>query len=383
MRIVRYQSLDDLAPLAADWDRLARGVPFRSWAWLSTWWRHYGLEFTGQAARGGLCVLVVFDENGTPLGIAPWYWERSAALGRVLRFLGLGEVCSDYLSVLCQPQREGSVAEALAEWLTAANRPYCETHSEEALPWDLLELTAVDAEDVMMARLSQSLAACGNWVHRRPGANCWRIALPDDWETFLGRLSKPHRKQVRRLCERYLDSGRAVVHCVERLEDLAATQAVLIDLHQQRRRALGETGRFASPQFAAFHRDVMPALLRCGQLCLVWVEVDGCPVVAEYQVTGGGVVYAYQSGMDPNVQEVSPGHLGNLVTVRRSIAQGYRAFDFLRGDEPYKAHWRAEPRPSLEIRAVPARPSAQLRHGLWRTGSHLKHWIKRWRTRSS
>jgi len=41
MRVTRFDNLDDLSRLAADWDRLAAGNPFRSWAWQSTWWRHY------------------------------------------------------------------------------------------------------------------------------------------------------------------------------------------------------------------------------------------------------------------------------------------------------------------------------------------------------
>ena len=43
----------------------------------------------------------------------------------------------------------------------------------------------------------------------------------------------------------------------------------------------------------------MPEMLRAGQLRPGWLEVDRRPVVAEYQLTGDGVVYAYQSGIDP------------------------------------------------------------------------------------
>jgi hypothetical protein len=36
-------------------------------------------------------------------------------------------------------------------------------------------------------------------------------------------------------------------------------------------------------------------------------------------------------------------------------------YDLLRGDEPYKAHWRATPRPSYDATVVPSRASARLR----------------------
>jgi hypothetical protein len=67
--------------------------------------------------------------------------------------------------------------------------------------------------------------------------------------------------------------------------------------------------------------------------------------------------------------------LGALVSLRLAIDGGYRTLDMLRGDEPYKAHFRARPNPCLEIRAVPARFPARLRHGLWLAGSRAKRWL--------
>ena len=39
--------------------------------------------------------------------------------------------------------------------------------------------------------------------------------------------------------------------------------------------------------------------------------------------------------------------------VRDAIDRGCQAFDFLRGDEPYKAIFGAKPRPTIEFRVVP------------------------------
>ena len=381
-RVVRFRSLDGAAVRAADWDRLARGVPFRSWAWTSHWWRHYG---EGQDRHGGnrsLFTLGVVDPAGSLVGIAPWYVESSVAEGRVVRFLGTGEVCSDYLSVLCAPGMEDTVGAALADWLTAANAPEADPPADRGPDrrdqdrWDLLELTGVDAEDTAVGRLAQQLEGRGNTVHRRGGPSFWRIELPAGWDEYLARLSKDHRKRVRRSVRGVLASGRVAVHRAERLDELSEARDVLVDLHQRRRRSLEEPGCFASSRFAAFHRDVMADLLRNGQLHLRWLELDGRPIVAEYALAGDGVIYAYQSGVDPDALEHSPGRLSNIVMLREAIEQGYRALDFLRGDEPYKPHWRARPRPSVEIRVVPDRAGAQLRHGLWLVGKGMKQWIK-------
>jgi CelD/BcsL family acetyltransferase involved in cellulose biosynthesis len=65
-----------------------------------------------------------------------------------------------------------------------------------------------------------------------------------------------------------------------------------------------------------------------------------------------------------------------MASIRRSIESGYRGYDFMRGDEPYKAHFRATARPSMEIRVIPDRAGPQIRHQLWLTGSRVKRWLK-------
>ena len=150
---------------------------------------------------------------------------------------------------------------------------------------------------------------------------------------------------------------------------------VLIDLHQKRRQMLGEPGCFASPRFTAFHREVARRLLLAGQLQFQLLELDGQTVAAEYQLASQGVTYVYQAGIDPQRLADEPGHLITAATVKRAIEQGGRAIDFLRGDEPYKAHFRALARPLLALRVVPNRTLPRLRNNLWLAGRSVKRWL--------
>jgi CelD/BcsL family acetyltransferase involved in cellulose biosynthesis len=190
-------------------------------------------------------------------------------------------------------------------------------------------------------------------------------------------LSRGHRKQVRRLERRFLATGRAALHTVQCTDELPRAIELLVELHQRRRRKQGLRGCFASPRFAAFHREVMPQLLANGQLLVHWLELDGRPAAAEYHLSGGGVIYAYQAGINPDLLDEEPGRLITLATLLRAIEQGYRAFDLLRGDEPYKAHFRAIARPALAVSVVPNRAAAHLRHNLWLAGGSIRQWIKR------
>lgn len=374
LNIVRLSTWAELAAYEGQWDRLAQGVPFRSWAWCSTWWKHYGDPRSPEQGERELYVLAAFDQTDQLVGLAPWYRRSSGSLGSTLQWLGTGEVCSDYLGLLCEADFVEPVARAMAAWLTdEAGDDQC---PHAANRWDLLCLTQCDAHDTATRRLARELESRGCALHCRPTNRCWRIALPLDWARYEATLSKSHRKQIRRADRNLLQSGRTALHCTSRLDDLPGALAILVDLHQRRRQALGQAGSFAAPRFAAFHRDVLAPMFRRGQCELHWLELDGKPIAAEYHLSGNGIVYAYQSGIAPEALRYEPGRLLSLAVLQRAIALGYRGFDLCRGDERYKAHWRAQPRESLDIRIAADRPAARLRLGLWVAGSNFKRWMK-------
>ena len=289
MQVFAFSSLEELEPYADAWDRLAGRAPLRSWTWLSSWWRHY------RSPRTRLLVLGVFSDADFLVGAAPWFLDDAGPGGRVIRPLGSGEVCSDYVGILSRPEAEAAVVEALADFLVSTPRPTTPPFRRGTCS----NSTASTPRTGWPAGCSaawRSGAARRTAVRRRvAGGSSFRRS----WEAYLAGLSKGHRKQIRRLERELLDTGRAVLHTVERGEDLPQAVALLIDLHQRRRRVLGQRGCFASPRFAAFHREVMPAMLAQGQLQLHWLELDGQPVAAEYHLAGGGVIYAYQSGIEP------------------------------------------------------------------------------------
>ncbi len=373
MRVHCLTSFDDLTPLAADWQRLSDGMPFRSWTWLSHWWRHYGPQSNADRRRTQLSVLCVLDHADAVVGIAPWYLHHSPVYGSVLRPLGSGEVCSDYLSVLCQPNQQEAVADVLAEYLVNGTR----TSGVNTLQWDLLDFDGIEATDGPMNSLIGCLEMAGCIVDRRPGLSCWRLPLPLDWESYVVGLSRNLRRDVRRLERELLDNGRAILRGVTRLDELPDAMNILVELHQRRRATLGERGCFASPRFLRFYNDVVPELFRRGLVEFHWLEIDSRPVAAEFQLVGRGTLYAYQAGIDPASIKLQPGKAIYLAILRQAIESGSRAFDFLRGDEPYKARFGAQPRPTVNYRIVPRRMLPRLRHNVWLAGKNVKQMVKR------
>jgi CelD/BcsL family acetyltransferase involved in cellulose biosynthesis len=380
MHVEQITTWDNLTALEHEWNALAGGPPFRSWDWLATWWKHYGsvVRRDGESDNGylgdrQLYVLAVFadsqpttnDSDRKLIGVAPWYLDRSRIKGNLLRWLGSGEVCTDHLSLICQPEDSDAVAAAIAESLT--------TRFDD---WDRIDLSAVDADDTSIERLLACLEERDCLVSRQPADACWALELPATWDEYLAEISKSHRKQLRQLERRVLETNRVQWHRAQSAAEFEQAWQVLVDLHQRRRRSLGEPGCFASRVFHEFHHEVANRLLDRGQLRVSWMELDGSPAAAEYHVADAKATYAYQGGVDPDRLAEEPGRLSTILCLRAAIEEGHTQIDFLRGDEPYKAHWRAIPHATYDYRVIPNRRLARLRGCVWNVTDAIGDWVR-------
>jgi CelD/BcsL family acetyltransferase involved in cellulose biosynthesis len=84
-------------------------------------------------------------------------------------------------------------------------------------------------------------------------------------------------------------------------------------------------------------------------LWLTTLDLDGEPAAAWYGFTFRDTVYFYQSGRDPRWERESLGLILMGAMIRRAIEQGYRRFDFLRGEDAYKRQWTQAGRTTEEV----------------------------------
>jgi CelD/BcsL family acetyltransferase involved in cellulose biosynthesis len=309
-------------------------------------------------------ILTVRDERGTVAGIAPLYAVESPVWGGTLRFLGDGETCSERLTILVDPHRRAQVVRTLADWLTGT----------AGGSWSLMDLEGVEEGDETILELAGEMSSAGSVASFRSGPPCWAIDLPASWDEFLARLSANRRNRVRQIVSRFLMTRRAVVRKVVDDESWRRGFEILVDLHQRRRTHLGEAGCFASSRFLAFQRDVGRRMLEAGLLRQSWVEMDGKPIAAECGLFGHRTVLIYNVGMEPAAEELRPGWMSFAASIKSAIEEGAQVFDFLRGDEPYKAQWRGEPRPMRRVWIAAPHPAARIRHLLRRTSADSRRW---------
>jgi CelD/BcsL family acetyltransferase involved in cellulose biosynthesis len=336
-----------IAPILwSDWRILANGIPMRQPEWLMSWWEFY------RSNDSELYLLTVRSRDRL-VGLAPCYRNRSE---RQVRLLGDGEVCTDHNGILVSaedPECGTSVIAALGDWLL----DHC---NDREYGWESVYLEGISGSDTRTRELQSLLANRGCVAMERNPMNTWCLDLRDGWEGYLARASKDTRKRLRRRLSSLAD---VQVHRVRSEDDWNRYYAILIDLHQRRRNALGEPGCFASPSFAQFLEKASLRLLQLGQLQAFHLEKDGQPIAVEIGYRSSTQWYCYQGGIEPAVMEIEPGKMSNVWMMSQAQSQGIHSIDFLRGDEPYKKQLKADPKSITDLWV--ARPGWKGRSQKW------------------
>jgi CelD/BcsL family acetyltransferase involved in cellulose biosynthesis len=348
LQTTQVRCLSDLDDYLDAWRALADGAPMRSPEWFLAWWKFYA------EPDDVLSVLLFHEPGGLLVGLAPLYIQV-AGNRRSVCLLGSGDASTNHTTWLAAAGWENRVSNAVAQFLLDLNPG-----------WQCLQFGSVDADDVAINATVTSLTEKGCHVRRTPLHNCWRIALPATWDGYLTMLSKTHRKRCLKLQRQFLESGRVIVHRVSSEADFARGFEILLQLHAARwGDAANPQGCFSDRKFRVFHETVAQELLKLNHLLLVWLEYDGRPVAVEYQFIDKKTVYSYQAGMEPSVTEFPPGNLSIMTSIHFAIEQGCESFDLSRGDQPYKANWRATPTACYDVRIWPDHISGRLEHAMW------------------
>jgi CelD/BcsL family acetyltransferase involved in cellulose biosynthesis len=326
MHVEVVQSADELSQLESQWNELISASesdnPFLQWEWCSTWWRHYG--------AGHELAVVLVREGGQLVGLAPLYLERGNRTREsgVLRFLGSGEVCSEYLGFVLRRGREQQSSRQLLDFLL----------HDSTIDWRQLRLTHVVADTATAMALQTSLPGSARTFRVDRAATSWHIELANSWDAFLKSVGGKRRGKIRRALREF-DEHKFEYHEITRETEIAAAWDDLTRLHQARWEQQGKPGCFASHRFAAFHRELLGPLWRRGGLLLTSLRRGGETIAASYCLRHRGRVYFYQGGISPAAMPFRPGHCLRVFELRRAIERGDRVFDFLSGEEDYKSQW--------------------------------------------
>ncbi|UQX01551.1 GNAT family N-acetyltransferase [Streptomyces sp. RerS4] len=303
------------AALEEPWTRLLRGcstaTPFQSHAWLHSWWLSYGKE-------GRLRLLLV--RRGRELvGVAPLMLVHRP----LPRLVPLGGPITDYFDVLVADGYADQVLPALARGLHRAARG-----------------AVVDLREVRPGAAAEALYEA--WPGARAklaDSTCMELpALP--FEELVKRMPASGAQRVRAKL-RKTDAAGIEEHEVTEQEVPRAVRT-LLRLHEKQWRGRGVTPEHLRPRFAEHLTRATRRMVRAGEGRLTEFRLDGKVVAANVTLLSAALSGGYLYGADPELRgrKVDIATLLLRYEAGRALAEGRGVVSFLRGNEPYKNHWR-------------------------------------------
>ncbi|MFJ3962794.1 GNAT family N-acetyltransferase [Streptomyces sp. NPDC090036] len=305
------------AALEESWNRLFRGcptaTPFQSHAWLHSWWLSYG--------KDGRLRIVLVRRGDELVGVAPLMLvHRPMPL-----LVPLGGPITDYFDVLVAEEHAAQVVPALARGLHRAARG-----------------AVVDLREVRPGAAAEELYRQWPGVSSRlADSTCMELpTLPFD--ELVKRMPASGAQRVRAKL-RKTDAAGIEEHEVTEQEVPRAVRT-LLRLHEKQWRGRGVTPEHLRPRFAEHLTRATRRMVRAGESRLTEFRLDGKVVAANVTLLSSGLSGGYLYGADPDLRtrKVDVATLLLRYEAGRALAEGRPVVSFLRGNEPYKNHWRPE-----------------------------------------
>jgi CelD/BcsL family acetyltransferase involved in cellulose biosynthesis len=328
--------------------------------WLLSWWRAYRVG-------GELWCLSFCEQDGTVVGIAPLFVSRTnRILGRALRrvsFIGAGSTDSDGLNFVIRPGYAEACVDSFLAWIATRQ------------DWDICSLDTLP-QNSRVAQLIRGRLASLSWPHDLAYVPHWYVPLPATWKLYLESLSPEFRPLLTRYPRRLESRNSCRVLRCESSADLQQYLPVLFNLHQRRRRQVGDEGAFASTGRRRFYEIMGAEFLRRGWLEFWVLEVNGAAVAANFCFRYRRTVYLLQEGFDPEYAKDRVGYALRSKMLQSFIDQGMETYDFLGGSEPYKQKFASKQDAYLTVSFAKPRTLGELSLRAHQCRNGIREWLR-------
>lgn len=167
---------------------------------------------------------------------------------------------------------------------------------------------------------------------------CPVLHLPSKWEDYLARLEKKSRHELRRKMNKVNET---------RIKDVQPEAKELF--FELMARSDREKKDFLDVDMIAFFRQLIDAFASKGWLRMRAAVLEGRTLGMILAFGFKDRVYLFNMGFDPDLRGLSPGIVTIGNDINAAIVEGYKHYDFLRGDEDYKYRFGAEKRHTVRI----------------------------------
>lgn len=354
LQIHEINTFEKFSELRKSWNKVLRrsrdDSPFLTW-------EHIAVSINNLKDEQKLKILYITDENKI-LAIAPLRQSCNYLRNRfryiVLEPLDYG-AATDYTGLILT-EKPNDCMSFFLEYLYSQNN------------WDFFCINDIPKESAVVQILNEHKDLFPKFKIET-GATCPFIKLPDSIEEFQNLLSSNYKRNVARRL-RKLKREHGVVEIKEYFEvgSLEQSMNLFFELHQKRWISKGEKGTFNLQEMRNLFLDRARFFAEKGWLGLYFLTVKEKPIAAKYCLKYNEKLYGCLSGFDPDFSSYSVGKTLLIEVIKKAIDQGFKEYDFMKGDEAYKFRLTGNFRKNVNLKFVNNRFGSQL----FRLGSLIK-----------
>lgn len=335
IRVVDTESGFDA--LEEEWNRLSETTSasiFSSFDYVRIAWKHF------HKPTDRLFILV-FSDEATILGIAPFYIRHSAKWGipyRIIRLIASWE--GDRPRILTtRSERE--------TWSTMLN--FLE---KDFADWEALELIEQPIEGLTGVGWS-FLSRSGWYWESQPDSVDYYISPEGSWEKFLIRLSSTTRRNWRKQTRRL--SAAPGGYAVERIADPGRVREALARfkaIEQSGWKAQAKIGVAKDERHQRFYDDLVIRLADKGQVVFHFLTTGQDDAAGCFSFSCRNIIYGRHIAYSPAYAAYSPGMLILAEWAREGFVGPWQELDLLGVKEDgssynYKKHWATGKRETI------------------------------------
>jgi CelD/BcsL family acetyltransferase involved in cellulose biosynthesis len=249
---------------------------------------------------------------------------------RQLTLIGSG--ISDYLDPPLEATRQPAVLACLRQYLSGCP------------DWDVCDWQDLSQDTPLTALLDR---LDGNTRDETP---CSETKITGTFEEFWQQRPRHLRRNVRRYRQKAEQNGPLEFQVSSDANPELLT--ALVQLHTARWKVRGENGMIEANRSAAFLGDIARQFAAQQMLRIFSLRFEHQIAAVILAFVYQSKAYGYLTAFDPAHEQLSFGSVLLFEALRHCFEQGIQAWNFLRGDEPYKALWGAETIPKLRLTLV-------------------------------
>jgi CelD/BcsL family acetyltransferase involved in cellulose biosynthesis len=323
--------------IKSEWNALLTSgithVPFLRYDYLHTWWQTRG---GGEWPQESSLLIIQAHEDGHLVGIAPCFIAPVHGKNTLL-LLGSVEI-SDYLDLLVKPQHVQTFVSELLAYIRTVLAP---EFAIKQLEFDNIIDRSPSLEALHSASRELGITCTVASIAKSP-----YIPLSGDYEEYICSLDKKQRHEMRRKMRRILEAPEGsdwyIASDPETIESEIQEFLRLMSFDENKRAFLTE------PMKEQMRLAMLDAF-KGNYLQLAFLTIGGKKAAAYLNFDYNNHIWVYNSGIDPQFYEHSPGWVLLIHLIKWSIENTRFEFDFMRGNEDYKYKFGAVDRSIMKI----------------------------------